>query len=79
MIGGRHLVFATIYGMRLYWGLGLALTGAACLLGILPGMVPAQAGVVAGAGIEMGFGVACLMVHRGWVRHGVPAARAGIH
>ena len=33
IIGGRYLVFATLYGMNLYWALGFALAGAGIALG----------------------------------------------
>ncbi len=33
IIGGRYLVFATLYGMNLYWVLGFALAGAGIGLG----------------------------------------------
>lgn len=32
IIGGRYLVFSSLYGMRIYWPCGLALAGAAYLL-----------------------------------------------
>jgi hypothetical protein len=68
VIGGRYLVFATLYGMRLYWGLGLALAAAAFALG--PMLVPASVGVIVGAVLETVFGVICLVMHRRWVRVG---------
>ncbi|MCX6611158.1 MAG: hypothetical protein NTW74_09950 [Acidobacteria bacterium] len=68
VIGGRYLVFATLYGMRLYWGLGLALAAAAFALG--PMLVPAPVGVIVGAVLETVFGVICLVMHRRWVRVG---------
>jgi hypothetical protein len=66
IIGGRYLVFATLYGMRLYWALGLALAGAGIALGVLA--VPALAVVAAGAAIELVFAVVGIVQHRNWVR-----------
>ena len=66
VIGGRYLVFATLYGMRLYWALGLALAGAGFVLGALS--VPALAVVAAGAAIELVFAVVGIVQHRHWVR-----------
>lgn len=65
VIGGRYLVFATLYGMRLYWALGLALAGAGFGLGWLGS--PALALVAAGAAIEWVFGIAGIAQHRHWV------------
>jgi len=66
VIGGRYLVFATIYGMRLYWALGLALAAAGAVLTWL--RFPALVVVAAGAVIELAFGVAAIVQHRNWVR-----------
>lgn len=65
VIGGRYLVFATLYGMWLYWALGLALAGAGFALGALS--VPALAVVAAGAAIELVFAVVGVLQHRRWV------------
>ena len=65
VIGGRYLVFATLYGMQLYWALGLALAGAGFALGM--SSVPALAVAAAGAGIELVFAGLCLVQHRRWV------------
>lgn len=62
VIGGRYLVFATIYGMRLYWGLGLALAAAGFVLMTL--RLPAVVIAAAGAAIEFGFGIAATVQHR---------------
>lgn len=64
VIGGRYLVFGTLYGMRLYWALGLALAGA----GFVSAWLGAAAVVVvaAGAAIEAVFGLACVARHRDW-------------
>ena len=50
-IGGRYLTFAPLYGMRFYWGLGLALAGA----GFATGLLVREAAIVAavGAAIEL--------------------------
>jgi hypothetical protein len=66
VIGGRYLVFATLYGMRFYWALGLALAAAGFALGWLA--APALAVVTAGAAIELVFAVAGFVQHRHWVR-----------
>ena len=62
VIGGRYLVFATLYGMRLYWVLGLALAAAGVALGWLAAPVPVAA--VTGAGLEAAFALVCLVQHR---------------
>jgi hypothetical protein len=62
VIGGRYLVFATLYGMRLYWVLGLTLAAAGLALGVLAAAVPVAA--VTGAAIEAAFGVVILVQHR---------------
>lgn len=64
VIGGRYLVFGTIYGLRLYWALGLALAGAGFALAWLG--VAAVVIVSAGAAVEWVFGVACVVEHRRW-------------
>lgn len=66
VIGGRYLVFATLYGMRLYWALGLALAVAGFGLGWLG--APALAVVGAGAAIELMFAAIGVVQHRKWVR-----------
>lgn len=68
VIGGRYLVFATMFGMRLYWVLGLGLAATGFALGYLA--VPASVSAVAGAALEMAFAVACLVMHRREVRAG---------
>lgn len=78
IIGGRYLVFATLYGMRLYWILGLSLAAAGFLSGALD--ATATLGASAGAALELVFAVACLMEHRNWAQleHSTePAPRAG--
>lgn len=66
IIGGRYLVFATIYGMRLYWALGLALAAAGAVSA--PLRAPATVIVAAGAAIELVFGIAAVVQHRSWAR-----------
>jgi hypothetical protein len=66
IIGGRYLVFASIYGMRLYWVLGLVLAGAGFALAALN--ATPFAGALSGAGLELVFAVACLVQHRRWAR-----------
>jgi hypothetical protein len=65
VIGGRYLVFATLYGMRLYWVLGLALAAAGFVLGYLT--APAYVAAVAGASLEALFAAIFLLKHRRWV------------
>lgn len=69
IIGGRYLVFATLYGMRLYWALGVALAIAAGVLAWLA--APAFVVAAIGAALEAAFAIACLLLHR---RTGVPGA-----
>lgn len=69
VIGGRYLVFATIYGMRFYWMLGLALAAAGFALAALGATV--FVGALAGAVLEIVFGIVCLVGHR----RGAGAAR----
>ena len=68
VIGGRYLVFATMFGMRLYWVLGLALAAAGFALG--RSGAPALVSAAVGAAIEMVFAVACLVMHRRWMGAG---------
>ncbi len=66
IIGGRYLVFATIYGMRLYWALGLVLASAGFAMAALN--VSALVSALAGSLIEIVFAVGCLVQHQRWVR-----------
>lgn len=66
VIGGRYLVFATLYGMRLYWALGLVLAAAGFALGYLA--APARVAAVTGAALETIFAAIFLIQHRRWVR-----------
>lgn len=68
VIGGRYLVFSSLFGMRMYWLLGLALAGSGFLLGTA--MAPPAVSALAGAAIEASFAAAVLVMHRRWVRSG---------
>lgn len=74
VIGGRYLVFATLFGMRLYWVLGLALAAAGFALGRSAASAPVAAAV--GAAIEMAFAAACLVLHYRWMRSDARGSRA---
>ncbi len=67
IIGGRYLTFGAIYGMRLYWGLGLALAAAGFGL-VSTGQVPLIA-AAAGAVIELVFAAVCFALHAKWRRN----------
>ena len=64
IIGGRYLVFATLYGMRLYWILGLSLAAAGFALAALN--AAAHIVAFAGAALEALFAVICIVQHRRW-------------
>lgn len=66
VIGGRYLVFASVYGMRLYWALGLALAASAIVLALC--RAPAVFVVAVGAAIEFAFGAVAFAQHGKWVR-----------
>lgn len=66
VIGGRYLTFATLYGMRLYWALGLILAAAGLALRYLA--APVHVAVATGAAIEAIFAVVFLAEHRRWMR-----------
>lgn len=66
IIGGRYLVFATIYGMRLYWALGLVLAASGFALAVTS--APAHLSAIAGASVETVFALVCLAQHRRWLR-----------
>jgi hypothetical protein len=68
IIGGRYLVFSSLFGMRLYWVLGLSLAGAGFALGWLGASAFLVAAV--GAALEIAFALVCLVQHRRWVRRG---------
>lgn len=64
VIGGRYLTFATLYGMRLYWGLGLALAGSAFFL-VQAGATLAV-GALVGASVELAAAILTFMLHARW-------------
>ena len=66
IIGGRYLTFGTLYGMRLYWAMGLALAAAGFLLG-QAGSLPAISALV-GASIEGVFALLAFALHARWSR-----------
>lgn len=71
IIGGRYLIFATVYGMRLYWGLGLILAAAGLGYGGIlasPLSLPFAMSALTGAAIEILFAIACLVLHFQWER-----------
>jgi hypothetical protein len=68
VIGGRYLVFASLFGMRLYWALGLSLAAAGFTLGWLGASAFLVAAI--GAALEVVFAIACLVQHRRWMQHG---------
>ena len=63
IIGGRYVVFATIYGLRLYWAVGGVLVGAAWLA--IFAHLPPLAAVCAGSAIEAVFAVVLFARSRG--------------
>lgn len=63
IIGGHYVVFATVYGLRLYWAVGGVLVGAAWLMIFSP--MPPIAAVVAGSAIEAVFAVVLFARSRG--------------
>lgn len=76
IIGGRYLVFATLYGMRLYWALGLALAAAGFVLGYLRATAPI--GAATGAAIEAVFAMLFLVQHRRWLLDGGESGRTAL-
>jgi hypothetical protein len=67
IIGGRYLTFATLYGMRLYWVLGFALSGSGIALGVLN--VQPLLSAAAGSAIELVFAIAAFALHSRWAKH----------
>jgi hypothetical protein len=63
IIGGRYVVFATVYGLRLYWACGAVLIAAALLAARLHLDSPLSA--AAGAAIEAVFAVVLFLRMRG--------------
>ena len=74
IIGGRYLVFATLYGMNLYWALGFALAGAGIGLGYFA--APAQLSTSIGAAVEALFAAVALVQNRRSVRTSTTAKSA---
>lgn len=62
VIGGRYLVFQSIYGLRVYWACGAVLIAAAWAL-VVARLDPAIAAAAGGA-IEIGFAIALWTSHR---------------
>jgi hypothetical protein len=62
IIGGRYLTFSTIYGKKIYWILGAILGIAAYLLFVFK--VQSFESLLAGAGIEISFGLLMLLSYR---------------
>ena len=62
VIGGRYLTFATLFGMRVYWVLGLTLAGVGYLLG--QSLATPTIGAFAGSAIEFAFAGYILVTHR---------------
>ena len=62
VIGGRYLVFGTLFGMRVHWACGLALAGAGYLL-VKSEASPTVAASV-GAAIEVGFAAVVFVLDR---------------
>lgn len=74
-IGGRYLLFSSLFGMRAYWALGLTLAAAAYLL-FRSGASPAISAFV-GAAIEAVFALSILVGHGRWVRANNPKPLRG--
>lgn len=62
VIGGRYVMFNTLYGVRLYWACGAVLS-AVGLCGLV-GRIAPGALVLAGGLIELAFAVAFYVLHR---------------
>jgi hypothetical protein len=62
VIGGRFLVFSSLFGMRIYWACGLTLAGAGYFLGQAHASPTLSA--CAGAAIEGAFAAVILMLNR---------------
>ncbi|MGN0857673.1 MAG: DUF7010 family protein, partial [Stenotrophomonas sp.] len=61
VIGGRYLVFASVYGMALYWALGLILAAAG--FGLTALSMPAAVIATTGAIVELAFAIVCARQH----------------
>jgi hypothetical protein len=62
IIAGRYTVFHSLYGMKVFWVLGLALAAAGLLLALLRAHPVLSASV--GALAEVGFGLTVFVMHR---------------
>ena len=62
IIGGRYLIFATVFGTRVYWLLG-SILGAAAVVAFKFAFPP-HASAFLGAAIELVFGIVLLAVQR---------------
>ncbi len=66
VIGGRYLTSAQLYGMRLYWALGLSLASGAYL--VAASKVPPAYGARWGGTVEAVFAIIVLTLHVRWRR-----------
>ena len=66
IIGGRYLTFGTLYGMRFYWVLGVALISTGFGLGVLALAPAVSAGI--GAAIEFMFAIVAFTLHSRWAK-----------
>ena len=66
VIGGRYLTFNILFGIRVYWLLGLSLAAAGYLLG--KSLASPTISAFAGAAVEATFAVFILAAHRRGVR-----------
>ena len=64
VIGGRYLTFALLYGLRLYWALGLILAGGA--YAVAASKAAPTCGALFGGTVELIFAVVVLAVHSRW-------------
>lgn len=62
VIGGRYLVFHSLYGLSIYWACGMALAASGLLLGVLA--IHASISAAIGGGIEAVFGIIILALDR---------------
>lgn len=62
IIGGRYLLFSTMYGLRVYWLLGATLASAAFVLIAL--IAPPAASALAGSLIELAFAIYLIGIGR---------------
>lgn len=62
IIGGRYLIFSTLYDMRVYWLLGLTLAVVSYLLG--SSLAAPRVSALVGSSIEAIFAIAVLIIDR---------------